>query len=270
MRIPLVVLLLVSLNGPRIAQAQTECSAGRCEYRFASKSWVDWEEVTCPIAGCSNPVADRSGVMNVANYPQDQHPQWTHLRWDVGDFDRARIVFRFTGDNGHPGWFRKLTPGLEWCEPLTHADRASDEMVILVLHDTGEKWIGAYWGGDEGPLGFPVTPGHGVAPGLVGFSVAGIIVQDEDGMRVLSRVFLPEVPMGESRWMSIETYKDFKGRRFVRAEGSGWGLEMPLELAPAPGVTSLLTGVMGATFCIYEPGGRIDRQVTVDQVVGWR
>jgi hypothetical protein len=273
------------------AQAQSTCadagSSGRtCTYDFSvpADGYIpDWVERT-PAGLTSLSVGDNAGSIEVeangGDYYVDNN---AHLTWDYvgGGFSEASADLLFAGDGDRTGWIEKYSDGEEWyglCEPLTHATRASDEMLLVTLYDDGESFVGAFIGGDLHPLGLTLPYVTDIPPSAAfhGFAVMGVVqkLAGETAPRVLKVVQGLPIRMGADLHLSVKVWEQ-NGSWWVGAVGDKKDgtarYEAQAKLLGEPNLAGGV-GLNGIVlprpfYCIYYWGGVINRVFEVRRVV---
>lgn len=262
---------------------EDEMGARTCTYDFSvpADGYIpDWEERT-PSGLNHLGVADGVGSINViANGGIHYLDNNAHLTWDYvgGGFNEASAVLSFAGDSGKTGWIEKFSDGVSLyglCQPKTHASRASDEMMLLTLYDDGESFVGGFIGGDGHPLGvtLPYDPQPPPSNEWRGFAVMGVVqkLAGETLPRVLAVTYGRPIPMG-AQGLHLRVRVD-DGRILAIAEKEGWSRTYVAEakLAGAPNLAGGV-GLNGIVlpkpyWCIYRPGGEINRQFELSKVI---
>src|SRR5262245_51169703 len=167
--------VLVSANN---MAAQSRCDADGCTYDFsvpAADGFPDWT-VESPREGNTIDVAGGFGYFNIlTDDPAFYVRNSAHVTWAYAGsgFNAASATFRFTGDNGHMGWFQKFTNGIVNCRGFEHARRVSDEMMMVTLYDDGVSFVGGFIGGDLHPVGELLPPIPRDPP--TGYAVMGVL-----------------------------------------------------------------------------------------------
>jgi hypothetical protein len=273
------------------ANAQSTCvdaeDGGRtCTYDFsvpASDYIPDWVERT-PPGLTSLSVADSAGSIEVeANGGDHYVDNNAHLTWDYvgGGYSEASADLAFAGDGDRTGWIEKYSDGKEWlgfCEPLTQATRASDEMLLVTLYDDGESFVGAFIGGDVHPLGLtlPYVTDFPPSAAFHGFAVMGVVqkLAGEQVPRVLKVVQGSLIQMGADLHLSVKVWEQ-NGSLWVGAVGDKKDgtahYEAQAKLVAEPNLAGGV-GLNGIVlpkpfYCIYYWGGVINRVFEVSRVV---
>lgn len=267
--------------------AQTDCAPDNqeCKYKFNYDSpdgWLGWIDDT-PSGVNYTAVGSDHGWVNVkadgATLYTDNH---THLLWDEAGkgFNQARIEFKFWGDQGLTGFIKHWTDGVHGvqdCHPTIHPDRASDEVVMLTLYDSGDSFVGAFIGGDLGPLGVVPPPLEGEP---TGYAVMALVqkLPGETIPRVLKYVQGPDINQYDDFVrLQVKAWAD-EGQWIVSATGDRkkWGeekyhIEAPMvEVPDSKGSVGLDTVVLAKPYCLYGFGGAVSRRIRVDNLTAWK
>ena len=272
-----VTLLLLGSSAP----AQSRCDADACSYDFsvpAEDGFPDWT-VNSPREGNAIEVAGGFGYLNIlTDDPQIYVRNSAHLTWTYAGngFNAASATFRFTGDNGRMGWFEKLTDGTVNCRGYEHAQRVSDEMMLLTLYDDGLNFVGGFIGGDLHPVGELLPPLDRDPP--TGYAVMGVLqkLASEEKPRILKYVQSWPIQMYSAPLeLSVHAWQDTNGQWWIEAEAKKEG-DGRIHAAKAPFGQPNLNGVIGLagvtqpnTYCIWRDGGVIDRQYQIGQVLAF-
>jgi hypothetical protein len=275
-----IIAILVAVLCSVTARAQTVCETAGCAYGFSKAQegyFPDWVEVS-PLDVNWLDVRHGVGHMDVmSNGPtfyQDNHAHvlWGNIGWGYPAVD---AVLRFTGDNERTGWVEKFADGRSdprYCHPLTHAPRASDELLVLTLYDDGASFIGAFIGGDMLPLGFNLPMGER-DPLNLGFAVMGIVqlTAGDTQPRILDYTTGPPIRMGgDDLHLHLEVAQGGDGWTVAAEAHEDGGTEYTARASAAPPNIRGLVGLVGITgakpYCIYETGGEFNREFEVSHV----
>lgn len=277
----LLAIELLLLSGSSAA-AQSRCDVDSCSYDFsvpAEGGFPDWS-VDSPPEGNTIEVADGFGYLDIlSDDGQFYLRNSAHLTWTYAGsgFNAASATFRFAGDNGRMGWFEKLTDGTVSCKGAEHAQRASDEMMLLTLYDDGLNFVGGFIGGDLHAVGELLPPLDFDPP--TGFAVMGVLqkLASDDKPRVLKYVQSWPIQMYSAPLhLNVHAWQDANGQWWVEAEArKERGERLYVAKAPFGGQPNLdgLIGLAGTnqpnTYCISKDGGVIDRQYQIGEVTAF-